>query len=122
MTGFVDDGHVSLLVRPYALTGGRTRPDVDIAIEALIIATPHAVQGLRGYGRSSVDQHVLELCHRRPISLAEIAALTHVPLGVARILVADLLAEGLVAIASRTVTSDHSTDVLSRVLSGLRRL
>ncbi len=116
------DEHISVLVRPYALTGGRTRPDVDIAIETLLITTP--------YGRTRTDQwggseeRVLSLCRHRPLSLAEIAALSHLPLGVARIFISDLVTAGLVTVAGQTLSKDgsHTPDVLGRLLQGLRNL
>jgi hypothetical protein len=81
-------------------------------------------QGRSGIGiqGSSADQRVLALCRNRPISLAEIAAHTRLPLGVARVLVGDLIAAGFVALASRTVEGSHSPNVLGRVLNGLRNL
>jgi len=117
----VSDEDVNLLVRPYALTGGRTRPQVDIAIEALVATTANGRTG-RGYQRGSADQHVLTLCRDRPLSLAEIAAHTRLPFGVARVLVGDLLTAGLVALASRTFAAGDSVDVLGQVLRGLRKL
>jgi len=121
VTGFLSDEDINLLVRPYALTGGRTRPQVDIAIEALVSTTARGWSGI-GYQRGTADQHVLTLCKDRPLSLAEVAAQTRLPLGVARVLVGDLLTAGLVALASRTLTEGYSVDVLSQVLSGLRKL
>ena len=114
------DEHISVLVRPYALTGGRTRPDVEIAIETLLITTP--------YGRTwtdrrgSTEERVLSLCRHRPLSLAEVAALAHLPLGVARIFVSDLVTAGLVTVAGQTLEHNASTDLLGRVLRGLRNL
>jgi Protein of unknown function (DUF742) len=120
-------GHesASALVRPYALTGGRTRPRVDIAIEALVATTPRGRSRLREPTDSSQHRHALALCDRRPLSLAEVAALTRLPLGVARVLVADMLADGLVAVHGRTALDEHDSvriDVLEGVLSGLRKL
>jgi hypothetical protein len=121
VTGFVSDEHINVLVRPYALTGGRTRPQVDIAIEALVATTPDGRNRFR-YQRGTADEHVLALCRDRPLSLAEIAAHTRLPFGVARVLVGDLLAEGLVAMAGRTFVDGQSADVLGQLLRGLRKL
>ena len=66
---------------------------------------------------------MLALCERRALSLAEVAAVTRLPLGVARILVSDLVSAGLVVLASHSVASSRSADVLERVLlCGLRKL
>ena len=108
------------LARPYAWTDGRTEPSVEVAIEALVQATPasHGVD----LDPSSPLWMVLARC-AEPVSVAEIAALLSLPLGVVMVLVADLLAEGLVTVQA---TLDDDTDVderrelIERVLSGLR--
>jgi hypothetical protein len=77
-------------VRPFMLTGGRTRPVRDgLRIETLLRALPAALSApLRFEAR-----RIVELC-QRPMSLADIAVGLAIPLGVARVLVADLLADG----------------------------
>ena len=116
------------LVRPYAVTGGRTRPRLEIAIEALIETTP---RGRSVGGRDAPlpqgreQQFIVTLCDGRLQSLAEISAKMQLPLGVARVLVADMAADGLVAIykpASLDGNDAVGTELLERVLSGLRKL
>ncbi|KRV49361.1 hypothetical protein AQ490_20420 [Wenjunlia vitaminophila] len=108
------------LVRPYAMTGGRTRPRYQLAIEALISTTadPSSTGGLL-----PEHQRICHLC-REIKSVAEISALLAIPLGVARILVADLAEAGLVAIHQPGGEAGGQPDVtlLERVLSGLRKL
>ncbi|GAA1516324.1 DUF742 domain-containing protein [Streptomyces synnematoformans] len=110
------------LVRPYAMTGGRTRPRYQLAIEALVStsADPMRLQGLL-----PEHQRICHLC-REVKSVAEVSALLTLPLGVARILVADLAEAGLVAIhqPGGGADADGTPDVtlLERVLSGLRKL
>ncbi|HKD99024.1 MAG TPA: DUF742 domain-containing protein [Micromonosporaceae bacterium] len=123
------DEPTGALVRPYAVTRGRTRPRLDIAIEALVETT---VRGRGAEGRVSgghlrETQKIATLCDGRLQSLAEIAARTQLPLGVARVIIADMAAEGLVAVYEPTSFDGDSTDsvgteLLERVLSGLRRL
>ena len=120
-TGFDADADMGTLVRPYALTGGRTRPAVDVAIESLLAATPQGRARAAAGDGGAVDMHVLRLCQRRLQSLAEIAALSRLPLGVARVLVGDMIIAGSLALAGSS-SQGHSTDVLGRVLSGLRAL
>jgi Protein of unknown function (DUF742) len=110
------------LVRPYAMTGGRTRPRYQLAIEALVSTTadPARMQTLL-----PEHQRICHLC-REIKSVAEVSALLAIPLGVARILVADLAEAGLVAIhqPGGGQQADGTPDVtlLERVLSGLRKL
>ncbi|BCJ64530.1 DUF742 domain-containing protein [Polymorphospora rubra] len=110
------------LVRPYAVTRGRTEPRQHIAIEAVITATAAGVQESRFAGH---DKHrIASVCEGRPLSLAEIGAYTRLPLGVARVLVADMVADGLLTLhtpASSEVYEERM-ELLERVLSGLRRL
>lgn len=110
------------LVRPYAMTGGRTRPRYQLAIEALISTTPAAA---RTGGLLPEHQRIVSLC-REVKSVAEISALAGVPLGVARILVADLAEAGLVAIHQPAAGGESGAQpdvtLLERVLSGLRNL
>jgi hypothetical protein len=115
------------LVRPYAVTGGRTRPRLDIAIEALVETTPRGrVGGGRdGGSQGREQQYIVTLCDGRLQSLAEISARMHLPLGVARVLVADMAADGLVAVYEPTSLDANDavgTELLERVLSGLRKL
>lgn len=117
-----EDARAPSLARPYAWTEGRTRPTVDLAIEALVETTQEG--RFISYNRTSALSGVANLC-QQPRSLAEIAALLAVPLGVARVLVSDLLGSGLVTVRG-TLTEDASWDerhdLLERVLSGLRTL
>jgi hypothetical protein len=123
------DEPTGMLVRPYAVTRGRTRPRLNIAIEALVETTVRGrgTDGRPGAGQGREHQYIANLCDGRLQSLAEIAARMQLPLGVARVIVADMAADGLVAVYEPTSfdgDSDDSvgTELLERVLSGLRRL
>ncbi|CAM5577561.1 DUF742 domain-containing protein [Streptomyces xanthochromogenes] len=110
------------LVRPYAMTGGRTRPRYQLAIEALVHTT---AEPARLQGQLPEHQRICHLC-REIKSVAEISALLTIPLGVARILVADLAEAGLVAIhqpgGDESAGGQPDVTLLERVLSGLRKL
>ncbi|MEU3451967.1 DUF742 domain-containing protein [Streptomyces thermolilacinus] len=110
------------LVRPYAMTGGRTRPRYQLAIEALVSTT---ADPSRLHGQLPEHQRICQLCFEIK-SVAEISALLSIPLGVARILVADLAEAGLVAIhqpgGDEAAGGQPDVTLLERVLSGLRKL
>lgn len=116
------DAHeTGFMVRPYTKTGGRTRSDYDLAIEALVSTsergrTPDAA--VRPEHRS-----ICGLCVDTR-SVAEVAAHLRLPLGVARVLIGDMAGMGLVLIhQSGMVVGDRpSIEFMERVLSGLRRL
>lgn len=108
-------------VRPYTWTRGRTRPVYDLAVETLVSTS---AQGREVAALTSVEHRaVAELC-RQPRSVAEVAALLLLPLGVARVLLADMANIGLVVV-HRTATNSGEvpeSGFMERVLSGLRRL
>jgi hypothetical protein len=120
------DEPTGALVRPYAVTRGRTRPRLDIALEALVETTARGRTVLLqdgGHGRE--QQYIAALCDGRLQSLAEVAARMQLPLGVARVLIADMAADGMVAVYEPTSFDSNDsvgTELLERVLSGLRRL
>ncbi|MCX5043954.1 DUF742 domain-containing protein [Aldersonia sp. NBC_00410] len=109
------------LVRPYSLTSGRTVPAVDIALEALIQPLAEALDLDLGE-LSNEARSILSLSSNSP-SVAEIAVHVGVPVGVARVLVADLVEAGHVRIQA-TLQEDASDaerrELIERVLSGLR--
>ena len=79
-------------VRPFVLTGGRTRAGDNLRLETLLQAVPGTLPPtLRFESRQIVD-----LC-RSPASIADVAATLRVPLGVVRVLVSDLVAIGHLA-------------------------
>jgi hypothetical protein len=114
--------HAPAFARPYSWTEGRTAPTVEIAVEALVETT--AAGRTEAYHSTSALAQVTELC-LRPRSLMEIAALLVLPLGVVRVLVADLMEDRLVIV--RETLSDTSSwgerqDLMERVLNGLQDL
>ncbi|WP_051969890.1 DUF742 domain-containing protein [Kitasatospora azatica] len=111
------------LIRPFAMTGGRTRPRYELALEALVSSS---IDQDRMATLLPEHQRICGLCAGEVKSVAEVSALLSLPLGVARILVADLAEAGLVAIHQPAAggESGNQPDVtlLERVLSGLRKL
>jgi len=106
-------------VRPYAVTGGRTAPRVKFAIEALVSS---ATAEQRDLSHMPEYAAISQLC-RYVRSVAEISALLRIPLGVVRVLIADMAAEGLVRVHQPQLDSGvPDINLLERVLSGLRRL
>ncbi|WP_369391835.1 DUF742 domain-containing protein [Streptomyces sp. CG1] len=127
-------------VRPYSLTGGRTRFGHVLLVETFVAAleAPEERKELTGgtaraigSGGGSLTTRVMpemraivELC-RRMRTVAEIAALLKMPLGVVRVLLSDLADQGKIRVYG--TGTGHGTGrpdraLLERVLSGLRRL
>ncbi|MET7693309.1 DUF742 domain-containing protein [Streptomyces sp. NPDC005483] len=116
-------------VRPYSLTGGRTRFGHVLLVETFVAAleAPEERKELTNGSLRSVMPElraIVELC-RRMRTVAEIAALLKMPLGVVRVLLSDLADQGKIRVYG--TGTGHGTGrpdraLLERVLSGLRRL
>jgi hypothetical protein len=115
-----EDEGVGRLVRPYTVTGGRTQPRYQLQVEALVTATVYEPRDLSVLAPEC--QAILQFC-RDWRSVAEISAVLRLPLGVARILIADMGADGLVRIHQREDAEGRpDLNLLERVLSGLRKI
>jgi uncharacterized protein DUF742 len=115
-----EEGTSTRLVRPYTVTGGRTQPRYKLALEALVTATVYEPRDLSVLAPEC--QAILQFCLDWR-SVAEISAVLRLPLGVARILVADMSADGLVRIHQRDDSEGRpDLNLLERVLSGLRKI
>jgi Protein of unknown function (DUF742) len=110
------------MVRPYAWTGGRTETAYDLPIEALISTNRATLQRIGGR-MTSDHRAVTELCLMTR-SVAEIAALMSLPLGVARIVLGDMASAGMVVVHRADTSAGHTPDLamMERVLIGLRNL
>jgi hypothetical protein len=108
------------IVRPYALTAGRTRPVVDLPLEATLRLDTSATR--RAWGED-IQGRIVHVCDSR--SVAEVSALIKTPLGVVRVLLGDLVQQGFVhvqATLTENSTDDERFDLLERTLRGLRAL
>jgi hypothetical protein len=87
------------VVRPYAVTGGRTEPaDGDVlTLLTVLVATG------------------------RPLP-TDLAADTALPLGVVRVLVADLTELGAITVVAQRSADQQTGNVLQEILNGLRAL
>jgi hypothetical protein len=111
------DGDSGRLVRPYAVSNGRTSASLKLDLTSMVVAT--------GTGSHSIlePDHVeaLGLC-LRPASVAEIAARMRLPAAVAKVLLSDLVESGAVRAARPQAESGPSNRVLlERLLDGLQR-
>ncbi len=123
------EGRRPARVRPYSLTGGRTRFGHVLLVETFVAALEAPVArkvltdgGTGARGLMPEMRAIVEIC-RRMRTVAEISALLKMPLGVVRVLLSDLADQGKI----RVYGTGHGTGqpdraLLERVLSGLRRL
>jgi Protein of unknown function (DUF742) len=107
------------LVRPYAMTGGRTRgSEHELNIITLVLTVAAPTDGAVGWERDEI----LRLC-RTPKSVAEVAAAIDLPLTVVKVLISDLIDRG--AVVSRSpVLARHlqNASFLQVVLDGIEQL
>jgi hypothetical protein len=109
------------IVRAYAWTRGRTTTQFKLEIETLLTV---------GDRYRSTDEwmqaeyHSIAALCRQPRSVAEVAALLSIPLGVAKVLLGDMAAQGLLVVHEVAGTDGQGPDLvlMERILSGLRRL
>lgn len=104
-------------VRPYMRTRGRTRGRGELAVETLVsVPIPRPVLD------DPEHRAIADVCDG-PRSVAEVAALTAVPLGVARVLIDDMSHAGLLLVHPTAAGGSRPEPALmARVLDGLRRL
>jgi hypothetical protein len=107
-------------VRPYLVTAGRVRPrDQTLEIECQVIATR---AGLIAHPALTYEPREVLAASTTPLSIAELAAHLKLHLGVVRILVDDLAAQGLVAVLRPAHGQRTDIDTMRRVIRGLRSI
>jgi Protein of unknown function (DUF742). len=118
---FWHDEAAGPVVRPYAMTGGRTEPTRGtFDLISLVVATRPAHSTLVGL---EPEHHtIMRLC-QAPISVAEVSAYLDLPLGIVRVMLGDLLDKGLILAREPITASGPPTEHLFRaVINGLRSL
>ncbi|MDA2814653.1 DUF742 domain-containing protein [Nocardiopsis sp. RSe5-2] len=118
--GRLDEG-AGPLVRPYTMTGGRTRPAAGAGLDMISIVV--AARERVDWGELQPEHaRILRRC-RTPVSVAELSAQLDIPITVVKVLVGDLVAAGDVAARAPAPAADHpEAHVLQAVLDGIRRL
>jgi hypothetical protein len=118
------DREAGPVVRPYALTGGRTDPAGDIVLDLIaVIAASGPVPGPPELAKLTPEHRkLLRLC-QTPSTVADAAADMALPLGVVRVLLSDLIQQGMITVLPRPAARQQaSTNLLKEVLDGLRAL
>ncbi|WP_372344611.1 DUF742 domain-containing protein [Streptomyces sp. KL116D] len=103
-------------VRPFIITGGRALPaQSDLRLETLVVA----VEGAPDAGTLAFEhQRIVALC-QEPTTVAHIAEGIGVPLGVAKVLVADLVVGGRLSCSQPAELPLHT---LERIRDHVRAL
>ncbi|OSZ55746.1 hypothetical protein OQI_36760 [Streptomyces pharetrae CZA14] len=119
------DREAGPLVRPYAVTGGRTRSGptgVRFDLIALVTLDPGAA-GLDDGALGPEHRALADLCRAETQSVAELAAGADLPVGVVRVLLGDLLESGRVTVSRPVPPAQLPHErILREVIEGLRAL
>ncbi|CAM3595758.1 DUF742 domain-containing protein [Kibdelosporangium persicum] len=110
------------LVRPYAITAGRTSAsagaNLDVATQVMTLRSAETTDG----GLTPEHLQIKRLC-QKPLSVAELAAHMNLPLGVIRVLCGDLIERGVVIVRSPAQRVEApNRELLQAVLDGLSKL
>jgi len=99
------------------MTGGRTRVDnPTLRIETIVETDPSQTSV-----QASFEQARIVEMSREPISVAEIAAATQLPLGVAMVLVGDLIADDVLML-HHSDPVEIELDALTRMIERVRTI
>ncbi len=116
------DDEAGPMIRPFTVTRGRTRPAAGQLFDLLaeVRAVPDAEPATPlDHARSALLTQV----RRGPRPLAELAADADLPVGAMRVLLGDLVDEGLVRVAPADARAGlPDVGLLHEVIRGLRRL
>ncbi|TDD92179.1 DUF742 domain-containing protein [Actinomadura darangshiensis] len=106
------------LVRPHVVTGGRAHPTRNVFdLVTLVIAAGDLPRA----GLSPEKLRIVELCRGGALSVAEIAGHLGLPVGVAKVLLSDLVDSGhLTTRATAPAAQQSKVRLLQEVLDGLR--
>ncbi|WP_436758793.1 DUF742 domain-containing protein [Streptosporangium sp. V21-05] len=115
------DEEAGPVVRPYAMTGGRTRASSS-SFDLLAMAVATGVPAGPGANLGSEHRRLLNLVRRaRPI--VEIASDAGLPVGVIKVLLGDLLDQGLILVRPPLPAASMPPEsLLKELISGLRAL
>jgi hypothetical protein len=114
------DQEAGPVVRPYALTGGLTRPSgQQFDLLDMVGVIRRAAEDMPHLAPEQAE--VLHRC-QIPAPLVDLAADMNLPVGVIRILVSDLRERGLVTIHRARSAAVGDLKILQEVVDGLRRI
>lgn len=110
------------LVRPYVIAGGTTVPEDDGRLLLITLVTA-AGQPSLPMSASPEKQRLRDLCSGGYLSVAELAGYVQLPLGIVRVLLAEMMDAGHIQ-PRETPRQAQQVDVkiLEEVLHGLRSL
>jgi hypothetical protein len=115
------DQEAGPVVRPYALTKGRTLPSGGAWFGLIDIVVRTGERAPEDFRPGPEHRRILSLCHR-PIPVVDVTSEIDLPVGVVRVLLGDLTQAGLVRIIAAREEPEPEQRLLRMVLDGLESL
>jgi hypothetical protein len=115
-----EDENDTAQVRFYTMTGGRSRASVALEFESMLRLTVTGRE-LRA-GLTFERAAIADLCGIDTLSVAEISAKLHKPIGVVRVVCGDLVADGALQAFISTPSVVDDVSLITRLIAGVRAL
>lgn len=107
-------------VRAYAITGGRTNVDAPtLRFESMVALTE---LGAAASDKLTFERKKIAALLERPLSVVEISATISVPIGVARVLVGDLVVDGILRLYDPPTDASKDISLVRELIDGIRNL
>jgi len=107
-------------VRAYAMTGGRAHAVAPLEFETMLQSTG---AGREAYTAQKFERaDILRRCQSEPLSVAELSALMRIPIGVVRVVAADMVGEGLLESFQPSTNVADDVLLITRLIAGVRAL
>jgi hypothetical protein len=115
------DREAGPIVRPYAVTRGRTTPDSGLHIGLIDVVVAAGPLPPHGAGLGREHRRLLDRC-RQPVTVVDLASDADLPVGVVRVLLGDLSECGALQVISSPRGRVTHERLLRDVLHGLQAL
>lgn len=115
------DQEAGPVVRPYAVTGGRTLPSGGALVGLIDIVVGTGERASGDFRQGPEHRRIMRLC-QRPIPVVDLTSEIDLPVGVVRVLLGDLTEAGMVRIIPAQQEQEPDQRLLRTVLDGLESL
>jgi hypothetical protein len=115
------DQEAGPVVRPYAVTKGRTEPSGGAWFGLIDIVVSTGERVLPDFRPGPEHRRILSLC-QRPTPVVDLTSEIDLPLGVVRVLLGDLTEAGMVRVIPGQQEAEPDQRLLRMVLDGLESL
>ncbi len=119
-TSTVGMGSNEPMVRAYTITGGRTNSDAPkLRFESMVALTE---KGVAIAAQLTFERKKIAALLDEPQSVAEISAKISIPIGVAKVLVGDLVVDGILALYDAPQDASQDISLVKELIDGIRNL